>query len=412
MLPKVFLVLSLPVLLLSCAGRDEDCSEFMRNTVDTNRIQQVICQHDSSQSYAIFLPGNYSPDRKWPLLLCFDPHADGLLPVRLFAGIAGELGYIVAGSNNSANGVSNIEYVVRTFYEDVTGRYSIDPLRIYAAGFSGGGRIATSLALSWSNIKGVITCGAGLPGFQPSMSDRPFAIAALAGDGDFNCSEVESLSEQLKGSRFNLYTGIFPGTHAWPPQGQLAMAFIFLHLKGMQEGIVPVDKRLIACLKSFLLDSIHYYQQMKNIALEFDWAERGISLFSGFRESKTFRKKVESLSASPEYLKFRVERDQIMHMEEMLRMEYRKAFTEKDTSWWKHEVGTLRSRLEESSDQLRKAMYERLLAYLSIMAYSYTNKSIQDGNKEAVLHFVSIYGIIDPQNPDYLNFRKKLSGKS
>jgi len=404
-----FLIVSLPLLLFACSEKPKNCTDLWQGDADTNRIFKVTCRYDSTQSYEVYLPANYTPEKKWPVLLCFDPHADGRLPVSLFCGTAGKLGYIVAGSDNSANGVANIEDVVKTFYGDVIGRYSIDSSQIYAAGFSGGGRIAASLALSWSNIRGVISCSAGLPGFQPASGTRPFVMAALAGDGDFNYSEVEALSEQLKGTKFSVYTSIFHGAHAWPSREQLALALLFLHLKAMQEGIVATDHRIVICLKNALIDSLRYYHLNRNIADEFAWAERGASLLSGYKEAGIFRKRVRAISSSSEFRKYLTEKEQVLRMEEMLRMEYQKAFTEKDTAWWRKEANVLRSKLDDSSDGLKKAMHERLLAYLSIMAYTYTNRSLQAGNREAARHFVAIYGIIDPKNPDYLKFRSQLS---
>ena len=382
----LFLIFFLPILFFACSEKQENCGDLFQGVADTTLIVKVICRYDSSQGYEVYLPSNYTIRKKWPILLCFDPHANGRLPVKLFSAAAEKYGYIVVGSNNSANGVDNIEYVVRTFYEDVISRYSIDSTRIYTAGFSGGGRIAISLALSWSNIKGVIICSAGLPGFQPSQGTRAFTIAALVGDGDFNYSEVESLPAQFKGTKFSIYTSIFHGTHTWPSREQLAIALLFLHIKAMQEGIVTTDRQIIACLKNSLLDSVRYYHQRKNIADECSWA-------------------------APEFREFLSEKQQLLHMEEMLRMEYQKAFTEKDTSWWRNEANVLRTRLAMSSDGLKKARHERVLAYLSIMAYTYTNQSIQAGHREAARHFVDIYGIIDPQNPDYLKFRKQLANE-
>jgi len=409
---SLFLIIYLPFLFLACSEKHENCQNFLIVTADTNRIFKVTCRYDSSQRYEIYLPSNYTAEKKWPVLLCFDPHADGRLPVKLFSSVAEKFGYIVAGSDNSANGVANIEYVVRMFYDDVTSRYSIDSTRIYTAGFSGGGRIATSLALSWSNIRGVISCSAGLPGFQPTSGTRGFAIAALAGEGDFNYSEVESLPEQLKGTRFSVYTSIFHGNHTWPSREQLALAMLFLHLKAMQEGIIPTDRKVIACLKNSLLDSVSYYHQRESIADEFAWAERGASLLEGYKESLVFRKKMKAISSSPEFRKFLSEKAAVLRMEEMLRLEYQKAFTEKDTTWWRNEVDVLRNKLTEPSDGLKKAMHERLLAYLSIMAYTYTNRSIQSGNRDAARQFVTIYGIIDPQNPDYQKFRKQIADET
>ncbi len=291
-------------------------------------------------------------------------------------------------------------YVVKTFYGDVIGRYSIDSSRSMPLGFreeenSGPGSL-------WRTSGGYI-CSAGLPGFQLASGTHPFVIAALDGVGILTTARWKRYPNAKKETKSSVY--IYYGAHAWPSREQLALALLFLHLKAMQDGIVATDHRIVICLKNALIDSLRYYHLNRNIADEFAWAERGASLLSGYKEAGIFRKRVRAISSSSEFRKYLTEKEQVLRMEEMLRMEYQKAFTEKDTAWWRKEANVLRSKLDDSSDGLKKAMHERLLAYLSIMAYTYTNRSLQAGNREAARHFVAIYGIIDPKNPDYLKFR-------
>src|SRR5262249_60361648 len=57
-------------------------------------IDDVQCAADPSQSYALYVPSHYSPDRKWSLLIAFDPGARGrALPEKCSAAAAeyGEL---------------------------------------------------------------------------------------------------------------------------------------------------------------------------------------------------------------------------------------------------------------------------------------------------------------------------------
>ena len=67
-------------------------------------IGDVKCAADASQSYALYVPSNYSPDRKWSVLVAFHPAARGRAMVEKYAAAAEQYGYIVAGSNNSRNG--------------------------------------------------------------------------------------------------------------------------------------------------------------------------------------------------------------------------------------------------------------------------------------------------------------------
>src|SRR6185503_7366258 len=67
-------------------------------------VERVEALNDSSQSYALYLPSNYTPNRKWPVLYAFDPGARGRVPVERFKEAAERYGWIVIGSNNSRNG--------------------------------------------------------------------------------------------------------------------------------------------------------------------------------------------------------------------------------------------------------------------------------------------------------------------
>jgi len=67
-------------------------------------INSVACTDDTTQSYALYLPSNYSPERLWPIVYCFDPGGRGDYPVGLFRAAAEKYGYILVGSNNSQNG--------------------------------------------------------------------------------------------------------------------------------------------------------------------------------------------------------------------------------------------------------------------------------------------------------------------
>src|SRR3954464_5144486 len=88
---------------------------------------------EPSNSYALYLPSAYSPAKRWPLLLVFDPFARGEVSVKLFHDAAEKYGFIVVGSNNSRNFVDP-SAAIRVLWADIKERYAIDPRRIYTAG--------------------------------------------------------------------------------------------------------------------------------------------------------------------------------------------------------------------------------------------------------------------------------------
>ena len=110
-------------------------------------IDRVVCSGEKRQSYALYLPAQYAAERTWPILYCLDPDARGRIPVERFAEAARHAGWIVASSNNSRNGPLDIaREAIRWMIQDTHQRFSIDDSQIYAAGFSGGAR----LALAWA----------------------------------------------------------------------------------------------------------------------------------------------------------------------------------------------------------------------------------------------------------------------
>ena len=110
-------------------------------------VERMECLNDSSQSYALYLPSNYTPDRKWPILYALDPGARGKTPVERFKESAEKYGWILAGSNNSRNGPwrrSADAWSAMT--KDTQQRFSIDDDLVYATSFSGGARMAIQIA--------------------------------------------------------------------------------------------------------------------------------------------------------------------------------------------------------------------------------------------------------------------------
>src|SRR5436190_15050801 len=67
-------------------------------------IQNVVCADNREQSYALYLPSTYTPERSWPILFALDPGAHGKTPVEHFKDAAEQYGWIIVGSNQSRNG--------------------------------------------------------------------------------------------------------------------------------------------------------------------------------------------------------------------------------------------------------------------------------------------------------------------
>jgi dienelactone hydrolase len=229
------------VLLLTTTVFNARAQSLPRGTI----VDDVKCAADATQSYALYLPSNYSPDRRWNLLIAFHPAARGRLMVEKYAAAAELYGYIVAGSNTSRNGPWSVSVAaVQAMSNDLPRRFSIDPERVYATGMSGGARVAMQVALGKNNIAGVIASSAGYPDSQPRGS-VPFAVFGTAGTEDFNYLEMRLLDRKLTTPH---RLAVFSGGHTLPPDTVALDAIEWMELQAMKSGRRTRDDALVGRL--------------------------------------------------------------------------------------------------------------------------------------------------------------------
>jgi tetratricopeptide (TPR) repeat protein len=210
-------------------------------------IPRLTCSGDSAQSYALYLPSGYKEDTRWPILYCFDPGAEGGIPVQAFKEGAEKYGYIVVGSNNSKNGPMAIaSAAINAVWNDTHARFNIDDNRIYATGFSGGARVACQFGYALAGkVAGVIACGAGFPtNITPSRS-TPFAVFATVGIEDFNYPEMIRLARTLDSAGVANKLRIFDGPHQWAPKEICTESIEWMQLQAMRSGRLEKDNSFI-----------------------------------------------------------------------------------------------------------------------------------------------------------------------
>jgi len=227
------------VMVVSCLCAPHASAQTLpRGTV----VDPIQCADDPAQTYALFLPSTYSPERKWSLLLAFHPAACGRLMVEKFQAAAERYGYIVAASNNARNGPHAISAAAaQAMSTDVSRRFSIDLQRVYLAGMSGGARVAMGIALANASIAGVVASSAGYPDSQP-RDKVSFAVFGTAGTEDFNYVEMRLLDRKLSSPHF---LAVFDGGHTLPPGDIAVDALEWMELQAMQTGRRHRDEELV-----------------------------------------------------------------------------------------------------------------------------------------------------------------------
>jgi len=270
-------------------------------------IDNVICKDKPDQSYVLYLPKDYSRDKEWPILFAFDPGARGKKPVELFKPAAEKYGYIVVGSNNSKNGPYYIaDQAIFAMWKDTRQRFAVDSRRIYAAGFSGGARVATRFhMLTSKTCAGIIACGAGLPiDFGDLGSLKPAAWYGIIGLSDFNNYELLELDKALDHTTIIHQVDVIDAEHRWPPEEPLTRAVAWLEINAMKSNTRPKDDSLAQALYQEALTRANNLELAGNIpfaADAYDWAQK---LFNGLLDTSYAEKKKALLTGSKVYKKF------------------------------------------------------------------------------------------------------------
>jgi len=224
-------------------------AEFPRGQV----IERVVVKGSPGQSYALYLPSGYTPEKLWPVLYMLDARGRALFPIELFRPAAEEFGWILVSSYNSASDTKDDpnSAAMTAMWNDAVQRFSIDGRRVYVTGFSGGGRAAVGVAYALpGRIAGVIGAGAGFEDAQASIKAVPFAYFGTVGDRDMNYYEMRSLEEKLEKVKAAHRIAYFEGPHAWMPPELARESVAWMELQAMKAGTRPKDPAKIAALQS------------------------------------------------------------------------------------------------------------------------------------------------------------------
>lgn len=136
----------------------------------------------AAERFEMFVPEGAPPDTGFGLIVFVPPWEGQGLPAEWLP-VLQRHGHVVATAERSGNaqevGARRIPLAL-TAFENARRRYRIDPARVYAAGFSGGSRVALRIALAYPDVfrGALLNAGSDLIGTldvplpEPTLFDR------------------------------------------------------------------------------------------------------------------------------------------------------------------------------------------------------------------------------------------------
>ena len=124
-------------------------------------VQQVF-SGDEQIEWEVYVPKNYNSDLPAGVMVFVSPGNSGDLPAG-WAGVMEDSNLIWVSANKSGNDVPVVNRMLKAIYglEAIRQLYAIDDARLYVAGFSGGGKVASRIANNFATtfVGGIFICG-------------------------------------------------------------------------------------------------------------------------------------------------------------------------------------------------------------------------------------------------------------
>lgn len=370
---------------------------FAKGTV----VRNISCVTDAVQNYCLYLPKQYSTDRRWPVIFFFDAHARGKLPLYKYHELADKWGYIFIGSNNSKNGLplDSTEHTYKALLSDAETRFAINQDRIYTCGFSGGSKVAAAIAILDGGVSGVIGCSAGFPELNQPITNQ-FDYIGITADGDFNYQEMQELNEELRQMNSQHELLVFEGRHDWPPKETMAQAFYWQHFNAMRAGKIAKDDKI---LKEYVAGHRQEADRLLKQGDKYDAYQsysRLIHFVKDLYNTSDIQKKADALGNTDEVKQAIAEKETIKSQESAGRNMYAGDMASKQPEWWPEEIKNLQLKQSSAKDRQLKGLYKRLLASINLMSFMQAYGLMNNGQMPEAEKYVKIYEQTDARNPD------------
>lgn len=355
------------------------------------------CKQDPNHTYEVYIPERKISAEKLPLVIILDAHGSGKFALSKFKTGANQYPAVLVASNLVKNGLENYVESIQTLVKDAQQKYPVGE-SVFVSGFSGGARMAMGYALSHP-VNGLIMCGALAGADQINALKCP--VISISGMDDFNFVETAQYLFQKQSIPQNLKIELTSDSHSWPDSLMLSDALGFLLLSN-QSTVIPAKSQIKNyCQKQQArIDKL----QMQGDFLKAALLARNLSTTDPFKNDKKFAFEYDQLETTAKYNSQLKKLEKNLSLEMSVRKPYLEALTAKDSLWWKSEIHSMNEKLSSEQDPFTVDMYHRIKAFWGIACYSLCNQEVQDKNQEQLAKILSVYRMLEPENPDMFYF--------
>ena len=367
------------------------------------------------ESFALYLPHSFDPESPSAVIFVFEPAGRGSIGVKPFIDAAETYQLIVVCSNNSRNAAYSRNFeIAQRWFDDVFSRYNIDQNLIYAAGFSGGSRLASAIGVLSGAFKGVIGCGASFSGNsgQVPYTGEHFYYFGLVGTRDMNYQEMLKARQWL--NRINLPNRIlsFEGRHRWPDSLKISSAFHWFRLLDINSNRAPTDEAFLEFYLKTEWASANEALKSQKLIETAETYEHIINTLSQHFRLDSISVRLKELKKTREYKKAMAESERIATLENKLaeklvgriRLETEQESLPEDFKWWIKEIARLQEDYIEDENPEMRDMGLRLQSMITAVSIENLEFAVSERNSKDILYYTQLMHANWPENA-YIQFR-------
>jgi hypothetical protein len=328
----------------------------------------------------------------------------------MFANAAEEQGYILVGSNNLHDSISiaNNILITNRLLKSVEELISLEKARIYAAGFSSGGRFAALVPSFIKGFRGVISLGAAIPSYELLSSKNIFHFIGVVGNEDYSYPDMLEARTTLKRLKFPNQLWVFNGGHAWPEPHYIDKALSAITLLAMSKGQTPKDSSFVQSSFKNEIAEIRELVQQRHLVAAYDHMNEIIITYQLHLAMDSLQAERKALRKNKDYRAQRKDENGALFKETLLRDEYQYNLLEdigslnyNNLGWWNYQIEELKK--YEKKPTAERKMGVRLLAYLNALIEDNIDIEAAERqvNDEALSFLWMLKTITEPDNFDY-----------
>lgn len=333
----------------------------------------IPVEKGSNETFSVFLPSKFDAKKEWPIIFLIDTQGKSKQTLGFFKNIAEKHGYILAAANAMHDSLTTPKNVVafNKVFNNVASMLPLKSGRVYTAGFSTGGRIASLIPAFNANINGVISCGATIGNRDVLNVKNPFQFIGIIGNEDFNYTEVVANKKLLNRLGFASELIVFNGGHEWPKIQYLDEALKKFTLDAMAKGIVAKDSIYVEREFGNDIRAVHQLLGAQELLAADAKILSNIAKYRSFKVIDTLKSlqqyvkklklyKTQKRSESSFFLKESLVKDEFnYYLEEDII-----TYNFNNLGWWKYQMEQLQKH-QKSGNKFERQMGKRLEGYLN-----------------------------------------------